>query len=191
MKWEKDFLVKRFICVLAASVFFLFAHSISAKVYLTKDDALKQAFPDAPTIDRLNIFLMDEDIKQAQELSKVKVESKLFTYYAARGKDNEIIGYAVFESHIVRTKPEVFMAVITPKGDIAHIEILAFYEPEEYLPPKRWLHLFKGRRLDDKLRVKSGISAISGASITAEGITRAVRNILAIFELKIIKKEGK
>ena len=177
--------------ILLFAVLLLWTNPATGKVYLTKDDALKQAFPGTPTIDRLTLFLSDEDIKQAQELLKVKVESKLFTYYAARGKGNEIIGYAVFESHIVRTKPEVFMAVINRTGEIDYLEILAFYEPPEYIPPKRWLDLFKGRRLDDKLRVKSGISAISGASITGEGITRAVRNILAIFELKILKKEGK
>mgnify|MGYP001594216282 CR=1 FL=1 len=181
--------MKIYISILLLAVVLLWTNPVTGKVYLTKDDALKQAFPNAPTIDRFNIFLVDDDIKQVQELSKVKVESKLFTYYAARGKDNEIIGYAVFESHIVRTKPEVFMAVINHKGEIDYLEILAFYEPEEYLPPKRWLHLFKGRRLDDKLRVKRGISAISGASMTAEGITRAVRNILAIFELKILRKD--
>jgi len=48
--------------------------------------------------------------------------------------------------------------------------------------------LFKGRRLDDKLRVKSGISAISGASIKAEGITREIRRLLATFELMVLKK---
>src|SRR3989338_10295944 len=104
--------MKIYMSILLLAVVLLWTNPVTGKVYLTKDDALKQAFPDAPTIDRLNIFLTDEDIKQAQELSKVKVESKLFTYYAARGKDNEITSYAVFESHIVRTKPEVFMVVI-------------------------------------------------------------------------------
>ena len=177
--------------ILLFAVLLLWTNPATGKVYLTKDDALKQAFPDAPTIDRLTLFLSDEDIKQARELSKAKIDSKLFTYYAARGKDNEITSYAVFESHIVRTKPEVFMVVINTKGEIDYIEILAFYEPPEFSPPKNWLDLFRGRRFDDKLRINRGISAISGASLTSEGVTLALRNILAIFELKIIKKEGK
>ncbi|MDP2683161.1 MAG: FMN-binding protein [Deltaproteobacteria bacterium] len=182
--------MKIYISILLLAVVLLWTNPVTGKVYLTKDDALKQAFPEAIETERLTVFLNDDDVKKIQELSKAKVNSKIFTYYMAKGKDG-VIGYTVFESHIVRTKPEVFMLVITPKGDIAHIEILAFYEPEEYLPPKRWLDLFKGRRLDDRFRVRSGISAISGASITSEGITRAIRNILAIFELKILKKEGK
>lgn len=183
--------MKIYISTLLLAVVLLSAYPAAGKVYLIKDDALKQAFPDASIVDRLTLFLSDEDIKQARELSKAKIDSKLFTYYAARGKDNEITGYAVFESHIVRTKPEVFMVVINTKGEIDYIELLAFYEPPEFGPPKNWLNLFKGRRLDDKLRINRGISAISGASLTSEGVTLALRNILAIFELKIIKKEGK
>lgn len=178
--------MKRSIIVLLFLLFLLWAAPLSGKVYLTKDDALKQAFPSAEAIERQNLFLMDEDLKHIEALSKVKVESKLFTYYKAVGKEG-IIGYAVIESHIVRTKPEVFMAVITTKGVIDHIEILAFYEPEEYIPSKRWLQLFKGRRLDDQLWIRKEINAISGATMTSEGITREIRKILAIFKLKIIK----
>jgi len=88
-----------------------------------------------------------------QEISKAKIESKLFTYYTVRGKDS-ILGYAIFGSHIVRTKPEVYMVVINPDGSIRYIEILAFYEPEEYLPPKRWFEQFNGKVLDDTSGLK-------------------------------------
>ncbi len=179
--------MKIYISILLLAVVLLWTNPVTGKVYLTKEDALKQAFPNADRVERQTLFLNDEDIKLVQGISKAKVESKLFIYYTAREKDS-IIGYAVFESHIVRTKPEIFMAVINLKGAIDYIEILAFYEPEEYLPPKRWLQLFKGRRLDDQFRVKRGISAISGATLTAEGITREIRRILAVFELMVLKK---
>lgn len=186
--------MKYFMKIFRASLFaltasILFWHGpLWAKVYLTKDEALKQAFPGAATIERSTLFFDEEDVKRIQELSKAKVESKIFNYYTAK-EGNRIVGYAVFESHIVRTKPEVFMAVITPKGEVERIEILAFYEPEEYLPPKRWLAIFKGKRLDDQLRVRRGIHAISGATMTVEGLTREIRKVLAVFELKIIKGE--
>lgn len=158
-----------------------------SKVYLTKDDALKKVFPDANEIERLTIFLTDSDISRIQEISKAKVESKLFTYYVAKGKDS-IIGYAIFGSHIVRTKPEVYMVVINPDGSIRYIEILAFYEPEEYLPPKRWFEQFAGKVLDDTLWTKRGISAVTGATLSANGITQEVRKALSVFQIMILKK---
>lgn len=170
---------------------FLFVSLSHAKVYLTKDDALKQTFPEGVSIERQTFFLSDEDIKKIHDISKAKVESKIFTYYIAKGRDNSILGYAMFESHIVRTKPEVFMLVINPEGRIERIEILAFYEPEEYLPPKKWLELFKGKYLNNQLWVKRDIHAITGATLTAEGITREVRKILAVFDVMVFKKESR
>ncbi len=169
-------------------IIFLFWGSQSeGKVYLTKDDALKKAFPDA-VIERKTLFLSDEDVKRVESLSGTKVESKILTYYIAT-KGDSIIGYAIFGSHIVRTKPEIYTTVINPDGSIKYVEILAFYEPEEYLPPKRWFEQFNGKVLDDNLWTKRGISAVTGATLSANGITQEVRKALAVFQIMILKKE--
>lgn len=182
----KRFTKTRLSAIILSALFILIWHGpVPAKVYFTRDEALKRAFPGAQ-LERRTLFFDDDDVKRIQDLSKARVESKIFNYYQATA-GGRVIGYAVLESHIVRTKPEVFMAVITPRGEVERIEILAFYEPEEYLPPSRWLDLFKGRRLDDQLRVRRGISAVSGATMTVEGLTREIRKVLAVFELKILK----
>lgn len=175
------------ILILLFIIIILWGSPAMSKVYLTKDDALKKAFPDANRVERFTLFLSDDDIKQIETLSKAKIESKLFTYYTARGKDS-ILGYAIFGSHIVRTKPEVYMVVINPDGSIRYIEILAFYEPEEYLPPKRWFEQFAGKVLDDTLWTKRGISAVTGATLSANGITQEVRKALSVFQIMILKK---
>ena len=182
----KRFTKTRLSAIILSTLFILIWHGpILAKVYFTRDDALKRAFPGAQ-IERRTLFFDDDDVKRIQDRSKAKVESKIFSYYQATA-GGRVVGYAVLESHIVRTKPKVFMAVITPRGEVERIEILAFYESEEYLPPSRWLDLFKGRQLDDQLWVRRGISAVSGATMTAEGLTREIRKVLAVFELKILK----
>lgn len=175
------------ISIFALSIFILWGSSSEAKVYLTKDDALKKAFPDA-VIERKTLFLSDEDVKRVESLSGAKVESKILTYYIAV-ENGGVIGYAFFGSHIVRTKPEVYMVIINPDGSLNHIKILAFYEPEEYLPPKRWFEQFNGKVLDDNLWTKRGISAVTGATLSANGITQEVRKALAVFQIMILKKE--
>lgn len=175
------------ILILTLSIIILWCSPSEAKVYLTKDDALKKAFPEAE-IERKTLFLTDEDIKKIESISKTRLESKLFTYYIARRKE-DILGYALFGSHIVRTKPEVYMVVIDPDGKLNHIKILAFYEPEEYLPPKRWFEQFNGKVLDDNLWTRRGISAVTGATLSANGITQEVRKALAVFQIMILKKE--
>jgi Na+-translocating ferredoxin:NAD+ oxidoreductase RnfG subunit len=155
-----------------------------AKVYSTKAEALKKAFPDAVKVERKNLFLTDDDIKRISELARAKVESKLFTYYRAVGSDG-VMGYAVIQSHVVRTKPVVYMAVIAPDGSLDHVEILAFYEPGEYLPSTRWLGQFMGKRLSERLWINRDIQAITGATISSYTMTREIRKVLAIFELKM------
>ncbi len=158
-----------------------------AKVYAIKDEALKRAFPSAE-IGKMSVFLTPEELNKAEELSGTRPDSKLFSYYVAN-EDGRAAGYAIIGSHIVRTKPEAYMAVLNPDRTIRYIEILAFYEPEEYLPPKRWLAQFTGKRLGEGLWVNRDIQAITGATITTYSLTREVRKALALFEMKA--KEGR
>ncbi|GMR05292.1 MAG: FMN-binding protein [Thermodesulfobacteriota bacterium] len=156
-----------------------------AKVFSTKDDALKRAFPDAVMIERKTLFLSKEDVRRIEGLSGRRVDSRLFTYYEAVGPDGTS-GYAVIQGHVVRTKSMVYMAVISPAGEIDHIDILAFHEPEEYMPSRRWLDQFRGRRLSERLRINSEIQAITGASLSSYAITGEARKALAILELKVL-----
>lgn len=155
-----------------------------ARVLSTRDDALKRAFPDAVRVERKTIFLSEEDVKRIEGLSGTKVDSRLFTYYEAFGPD-KTIGYAVIEGHVIRTKSMVYMAIIRPKGEIDHIDILAFHEPEEYMPSSRWLGQFIGKRLSARLRINDEIQAVTGATLSSHALIGEARKALAIFELKI------
>lgn len=180
-------MLKKLFVLLIISAILLWNRSLSGKVYFTKDEALKKAFPETLSIDRHNLFLKESDIREIESRSGAKVASKLFTYYTAIGGKG-VLGYAVIESHVVRTKPEVYMAVIRPNGEIESVEILAFYEPEEYLPPARWLTQFKGKRLNERLWIKRDIQGITGATLSAYGLTKEVRKVLAIFEIKTLQE---
>ncbi len=158
---------------------------LMAKVYMTKDEALKSAFPDARKVERKTVFLTDEDVKTVEKESGTKVASKLFTYYRAV-EDGRVSGYAVIEAHTVRTKPAVYMAVIRPDGTLKFVSILAFYEPEDYIPPERWLRLFEGKRLDRDLWIRRGMPNITGATLSAYTTLKEVRKVLSIMRLKVL-----
>lgn len=159
---------------------------LSAQVYLTRDEALKLYFENA-TVEKKSEFLTDEQVARIQEVARSKVESKIVTYYIATRNDN-IVGYAFVETHVVRTMPETFMAVVAPDGSLSGVEILAFYEPEDYLPPQRWLTLLRGKTLDDDLWLKRGIQNIVGATLSANAITGNVRRVLATYSIAIRKE---
>lgn len=158
-------------------------------MYLTKDEALKRAFSGA-TLERKTLFLTDDQVRAIQARAKAKIESKIVTYYVAR-RGREVEGYAFFETHVVRTMPATFMIVVGPDSSVRAVELLAFYEPEDYLPPSRWLELFKSKKLEDDLFLKRGIYNIAGATLSAHAISEGVRRALATFEIAVPRENTK
>ncbi|NIX14944.1 MAG: FMN-binding protein [Candidatus Dadabacteria bacterium] len=167
----------------------LIADNSSARVFLTKDEALKLAFADADTIEKESFFLKPEQIAAIEKLSKTKVSSRLFLFYIGK-KDGREVGYAAIDTHTVRTKTQTIMVVVNPDGSLKYTEILAFFEPPEYKPTERWLDLFKGKKIGDGIKIGYDIPNISGATLSSNGTANAVKKVLAVFEV-VIRGAGK
>jgi hypothetical protein len=90
------------------------------------------------------------------------------------------VGTAYVDTHRVHTLRESVLVVVDPAGRIGRVEVLAFGEPEDYLPRGRWYDQFLGRPLDDELSLKRAIRGITGATLTAHATTDAVRRALAL-----------
>lgn len=152
-----------------------------AKVYLTQERALEVAFGLDARVEREAIFLTDEQVDRARRFAgpDVAIEGALVARY--RGyRGGVLVGTAYFDTHRVRTLEETLMVVVAPDDRIARLEILAFGEPEDYLPRPRWYEQFDGRSLDRNLAVSRGIHGITGATLSARAATEAARRILAI-----------
>jgi hypothetical protein len=149
-----------------------------SQVLMQQEEALRRAFPQAEKIGRHTLFLTDEQIAEIQKSARSKVESKIVVYYRAT-QGEKILGFAFFETMIVRTKPATIMAVIKPDSTLQMVEVLAFHEPRDYLPAPRWLTLFRNRKLNEALWPKRDIHHISGATLSVQAITLAVRRLLA------------
>jgi len=149
---------------------------------------LRQAFPESARVSRKAVFLTNDQVAHIQENAKTKLESKVVTYYTGSENDS-VLGYAYFESGIVRTKPATYMVVLDSDGEVKYVEILAFYEPLDYLPAPNWLALFEGAILKTGLWPGRDIHNITGATLTTRAITLGVRKILAIHETIVQQKE--
>jgi hypothetical protein len=165
----------------ALLVLSLAAAPAAAKVFLTVDEALKLAFPDCK-VERKTGYLTAGQVRRARELSGVEVPSALVTYYVAR-RGGQPAGTAYFDTHRVRTLPETLMVVVDPQGRVARVEVIAFREPQDYLPRGAWYEQFRGRGLDRELRVKQGVHPVTGATLTVRATTDAVRRVLALHQV--------
>ncbi|PYQ12488.1 MAG: hypothetical protein DMH00_06150 [Acidobacteria bacterium] len=132
--------------------------AVLARVYLTQDEALKGAFPSPARAERKTLFLDEAQAGAIEKEAGSKLGSRVFSYYVGRGADG-LLGYAYFDTHLVRTLPETIMVLLGPDGKIKRVEVLSFSED---------------------LALHRGIRNLTGASLTAEAITAACRRILAL-----------
>jgi hypothetical protein len=156
----------------------------------SREEALALAFPGGTTLESVTVVLTDAQADEVKALAGVELESKLFSYHRGM-RDGRLVGYAVIDSHNVRTLPEAILVVLSPDGEVERVVILAFHEPQEYRAPDRWLEQFAGRRLEtDGWRVGRDLHGISGSTFTTNAIRNAVRKIAALHTV-VMKPAGK
>lgn len=146
---------------------------------MTQQQALASAFPAGTAVSRQAVFLRPEQLAAARKESGVDFQDQMIVRYTGTS-EGRVVGYAYFDTHVVRTLAETVMIVITPDGKIDRVDILSFSEPQDYLPKERWLEQLEGRKLDDDLSLKRSIRPMSGASLSGRAIVNASRKILAL-----------
>ena len=174
-------------CGIIGALLVVFVFHGQAQRVLSKQEALALYF-DGSQIDRKTVFLSDEQVGEIQARARAKVSSKILNYYVSRNGEKNL-GYAFFETQIVRTMPETYMVVVNPDGTVRAVELLAFFEPEDYRPPTKWIKQFDGVSMSDDLWLKRGIHNIVGATLSAHSITEGVRRILAQFEIAVPREQ--
>ncbi|WP_456402643.1 FMN-binding protein [Persephonella sp.] len=157
-------------------IFFLIL-SISFYSYggliIKPEDALKSIFGDV-SIEKKNFLLKREQAEKIQSLTGFKLKSRIITVYKVK-KEGEIIAYGILDTHKVRTKNEAVLYIHDKDCKIKEIEIIAFYEPPEYIPSDKWLSIFEGK--ESKSEIKE-IPNITGATLSARVIKKyAVKSV--------------
>ncbi len=175
--------------ILLRCLLILWVAPVSAQLLMTQEEALRSAFPDSASVIRQTLFLTDAQVSTIQNQARAQVESKLVIYYRAV-QAGKTTGYAFFETTTIRTKPATIMVVVSPDSSLRLLQILAFYEPHDYLPAPRWLTLFQNKFLNDELWPKRSIHQITGATLSVQALTLAARRLLATF-IVAVPKESK
>ena len=158
-----------------------------AGLLIKPEQALKEQFPNAE-IKKKNILLKKNQVKQIHKLAKSKLRSNIVTIYVVK-QNEKTLAYGIIHTHKVRTKKETVLFTLTPDCKIKDIEIIAFYEPPEYMPPERWLKTFEGKSAKDQLRLKRDIPNITGATLSSKAITLASKQVVSICEVVLKGKK--
>jgi hypothetical protein len=166
----------------------LLGGTAEGRVYMTQQKALEEAFPAPARFARRTLYLDADQARRASETAGAPVEARVVPYYVG-DRDGKVTGYAYFDTHLVRTLAETVLVLLSSEGRIVRIDILSFEEPEDYLPPGRWLAQFPGRHDPDDLAAKGGVRSLTGATLSARAVTQAARRVLALHRLFVAPGE--
>lgn len=79
--------------------------------------------------------------------------------------------------------------MLDANGKLKRVEVVAFLEPPEYMPPDIWYRQFDGKSLSDNLRIQKDIHPVTGATLTANATTDAARRATAIDQILRAKQK--
>ncbi len=159
------------------------AVSALAHVYVMPEELLSREFQGA-TVERRPVYLSREQQAALSREPGLERVGRFFTFYVAKS-NGAVVGYGVFDTHRVRTKEETLFVALTPEGRVRRVEVVSFFEPEEYLAPRRWLDLLAGKTAADAFQAGRDLPAITGATLTTGAIGRTVKKVLAIHRLQL------
>ncbi len=162
----------------------------SANEYLTSEQALKIAFPDADSIEKKRVAVTTEHREKLRNRYGLKRASRTFRYFVGV-RNGEIMGYSVIDNILGERKPFTFMVVVAPDGTVKSVEIMAYRESYggEIRQP-RFLGQFRGKKESDPLRLKTDVQSVSGATISSRAVTNGVRIILAYLSVIVPLTSG-
>lgn len=149
-----------------------------AEVILSEGAALERAFPGAKA-ERRTLYLTKDQVAAVEKAARSRLPSPIVTFFEARSGVS-VSGRAFLDTHVVRTMPETVMTVVEPNGRMKMALVLQFGEPPDYLPRERWLETFSGKVLGDDLAPGRVVRRVTGATLTVQALSEAVRRSLAI-----------
>lgn len=158
-----------------------------ANVFLAQDEALARAFSNGEEVSEQTIVLSDEQRAEIEALAETKLTSNLFHYYEGRS-NGEVSSYAVIDSRIMRSNLAVFMVVLSKDFTVRKVVLLAFNEPQEYMPPEAWLKRLESSAQIGEVFPGQSIPPIAGSTLSANGLSDGVRAVRASFEVVVRSK---
>jgi hypothetical protein len=151
---------------------------LRAELILREPEALARAFP-GETAERRTLYLKPEQVAAVEKEARSKLPSAVVTVFETR-RGPTVTGRAVLDTHVVRTMPETVLTVVEPDGRLRMALVLQFGEPPDYLPREGWLKSLESKTLDDDLWPGRGVRRVTGATLTVQALTEAVRRSLAL-----------
>ncbi len=153
---------------------------VTAQMLTTPLDAMKKNYENASKISEIKVSLSDEQIKNIQQSAHAKLELQNIKLFKAE-KDGKVIGHGILINKKIRTKNGVVLYIISNESILKGIEVIAFNEPSEYMPSKKYSEQFKNVKTTQPLTLNQNIPTITGATMSAKCFVDGSRVAFALY----------
>ncbi len=150
----------------------LVSFSIPKKVHKKIDKQIRATF-EVASFEKIGVTFPDEI--QSQLTAKLHADN----FFSIVSNDKKI-GYFYFGQGFGKTDHFDFLVILDTNLIIAKTKVLVYREGHgSEIGSKRWLRQFTGKKGGDNMRYQHDISAISGATLSAESMTDSINDLLA------------
>ncbi|MDP2893479.1 MAG: FMN-binding protein [Sulfurimonas sp.] len=165
---------------LLAYYFFLLALPLGANIIASPIEVMSKNFEVGATVTENNILLTQAQAANIEENSKTKLESKIIRVFKV-AKNDKILGFGVLVNKKIRSKNGVVLYIISSDSVLKSVEIVAFNEPLEYIPSKKWISQFNDIKSEKIDEASKNIPTITGATLSAKSIIDGSKIAFAIY----------
>lgn len=154
------------------------------------EKALEKIYPDATSYEEEYVSLSIEQIEKIEKDARINFpgsHSKKVIIYKAFENDF-LLGYAFEDTVIGKWGPIHYLVGLNKDGVILKVMILDYDEIRgKPIAKRRFLKQYKGKNINDPLRLRKDIDGVTGATISSRSLTDGIRKIVHVFYL--IKSE--
>jgi Na+-translocating ferredoxin:NAD+ oxidoreductase RnfG subunit len=153
-----------------------------ADVYLDEKHASGLVLRGSTSVDREEKLLSAADRAELEKVSGLRFPALQYTFFIGR-KGGEIAGYAVVMNEIGKSEPITFMVGVGTDGRVGDVAVMVFRESRGWeVKEPRFTRQFRGKKLDNPIRVNQDVMNYTGATLSSEAVARGVKKALALVQ---------
>jgi len=161
------------------------------EVYLSETEAARTVLRGSESIEREERTLTPEDRAALEKAAGLRFPAQRYVFFTGKRK-GRIAGYAVVMREIGKSEPITFMVGVDSDGKVGEVAVMEFRESRggEVREP-RFTRQFRGKRLQDPIRINQDILNYSGATLSSEALARGVKKAVALvdhFYLRVVTR---
>ncbi|GEM_PF-5718743 len=154
------------------------------KVYMTRDQALRRAFPNVHEVLELRHLLTDGEKAELQKQLGRRLPERGYLAWLAFDRKGKFLGLSVLTAELGKTEPFFLMLSLDPQGRVRHVDVLEYREPRGAEVRRRsFLGRYVGLGAKNLRRALRRIPVLPGATLSSHAVSRAVQKAIALHRL--------